>query len=172
MGVLYVKDGGNWIPLASSPTPPGAVMMYGGPTAPAGWLICNGMAVSRSIYAALFAAIGTTYGAGDGSTTFALPDSFNKFPMATSPGATGGSANHQHPLSDLGAAKVSVANGASPAGFIWRTTGWPSWTANLAVSSAGTSSSQNQTVGAGLMGTTDNASTLPPYVGFWFIIKT
>jgi len=44
------------------------------PTAPAGWLLCAGQAVSRTRYAALFAAIGTTFGAGDGSTTFNLPD--------------------------------------------------------------------------------------------------
>lgn len=43
-------------------------------TAPAGWLLCAGQAVSRTRYAALFAAIGTTFGAGDGSTTFNLPD--------------------------------------------------------------------------------------------------
>ena len=43
-------------------------------TAPAGWLICQGQAVSRATYAALFAAIGTAYGAGDGSTTFNLPN--------------------------------------------------------------------------------------------------
>jgi microcystin-dependent protein len=43
-------------------------------TAPSGWLVANGSAVSRTTYAALFAAIGTTYGAGDGSTTFTLPD--------------------------------------------------------------------------------------------------
>jgi microcystin-dependent protein len=43
-------------------------------SAPTGWLAADGTAVSRSTYAALFSAIGTTYGAGDGSTTFALPD--------------------------------------------------------------------------------------------------
>ena len=54
--------------------PSGAIMDYAGATAPAGWLLCAGQAVSRSTYAALFAAIGTTFGAGDGSTTFNLPD--------------------------------------------------------------------------------------------------
>jgi microcystin-dependent protein len=43
-------------------------------TAPSGWLACSGQAVSRTTFAALFAAIGTTYGVGDGSTTFNLPD--------------------------------------------------------------------------------------------------
>lgn len=52
----------------------GMILMYGGSTAPRGWLLCNGQAVGRTAYAALFAAIGTTFGAGDGSTTFNVPD--------------------------------------------------------------------------------------------------
>jgi microcystin-dependent protein len=58
----------------------GQVCFFGMTTAPAGFLKANGAAVSRSTYAALFAAIGTTYGAGDGSTTFALPDLRGEFP--------------------------------------------------------------------------------------------
>lgn len=54
--------------------PTASVQAFAGSTAPAGWLLCAGQAVSRSTYADLFAAIGTTYGAGDGSTTFGLPD--------------------------------------------------------------------------------------------------
>jgi microcystin-dependent protein len=54
--------------------PAGAVQAFAMNSAPAGWLAADGTAVSRSTYAALFAAISTTYGAGDGSTTFALPD--------------------------------------------------------------------------------------------------
>jgi microcystin-dependent protein len=54
--------------------PAGAVMSFAMNSAPAGWLAANGSNVNRTTYAALFAAIGTTYGAGDGSTTFALPD--------------------------------------------------------------------------------------------------
>lgn len=54
--------------------PIGAILAFGGATAPAGWMICNGAAVSRTTYAALFAAIGTAFGAGDGSTTFNIPD--------------------------------------------------------------------------------------------------
>jgi microcystin-dependent protein len=54
--------------------PSGGIMAFAMNSAPSGWLAANGSAVSRTLYAALFAAIGTTYGAGDGSTTFALPD--------------------------------------------------------------------------------------------------
>lgn len=52
----------------------GCVLPFAGPTAPAGSLLCNGQAVSRITFAALFAIIGTTYGAGNGSTTFNVPD--------------------------------------------------------------------------------------------------
>jgi len=54
--------------------PAGVIEMFGGSTAPTGYLLCDGSAVSRTTYSALFTAIGTTYGAGDGSTTFNLPN--------------------------------------------------------------------------------------------------
>lgn len=54
--------------------PSGVVLPFAGSAAPYGWLLCFGQAVSRTTYAALFAALGTTYGSGDGSTTFNLPD--------------------------------------------------------------------------------------------------
>lgn len=54
--------------------PIGSMTAYGGATAPAGWLLCFGQAISRTQYALLFAIIGTAYGPGDGSTTFNLPD--------------------------------------------------------------------------------------------------
>lgn len=59
--------------------PAGCVMAFAGSTTPDGWLLCDGSAVSRTDYAALFAVIGTTYGSGDGSTTFNLPDLADKF---------------------------------------------------------------------------------------------
>lgn len=57
----------------------GQVAMFAMSTAPTGWLKANGALVSRTTYAALFAAIGTTHGIGDGSTTFALPDARGEF---------------------------------------------------------------------------------------------
>jgi microcystin-dependent protein len=61
--------GGNVIGLT-----PGFIAQFAGSTAPAGWLICDGSAVSRTTYAKLFAVIGTTYGEGDGNTTFNIPN--------------------------------------------------------------------------------------------------
>ncbi len=52
----------------------GMIQPHAGAAAPAGFLFCDGSAVSRATYAALFVAIGTTYGVGDGSTTFNVPD--------------------------------------------------------------------------------------------------
>ena len=70
----------------------GVVQLFAGSTAPSGWLICNGQAVSRITYAALYAVIGTTYGAGDGSTTFNVPNLVNKTVRGSnSLGKTGGS---------------------------------------------------------------------------------
>ena len=59
--------------------PTGSVYTFAGSTVPTGWLKCNGALLSRTTYASLFAVIGTTYGAGDGSTTFALPDLRGEF---------------------------------------------------------------------------------------------
>lgn len=64
--------------------PAGAIFPYAGSTAPSGYLLANGALVSRTTYASLFAAIGTTYGAGDGSTTFAIPNLQGRFPLGKS----------------------------------------------------------------------------------------
>ena len=68
--------------------PIGTVIAFAGNAAPAGYLICNGAAVSRTTYAKLFAIIGTTYGAGDGSTTFNLPNLTDKFIMGSGTAGT------------------------------------------------------------------------------------
>ena len=60
--------------IGADAIPPGTMMAYGGKSIPDGWLLCNGATISRTTYAKLFAAIGTAWGAGDGSTTFKLPD--------------------------------------------------------------------------------------------------
>lgn len=64
----------------SSAVPAGLIMFYASSTLPTGFLKCNGAAVSRTTYSALFTAIGTTFGSGDGSTTFNLPDMRGYFP--------------------------------------------------------------------------------------------
>jgi microcystin-dependent protein len=68
----------------SSANPIGAIMPFAGSTAPAGWAVCDGSAISRTDYPVAFATMGTAYGTGDGSTTFNLPDLRGKFPLGVS----------------------------------------------------------------------------------------
>lgn len=84
-------------------TPVGVISMYGGAAAPTGWLLCDGSAVSRTTYAALFAILSTVYGAGDGSTTFNIPNLQQRFPLGKAAsgtgstlGGTGGAIDHTH----------------------------------------------------------------------------
>lgn len=74
--------------LASMALPPGAIIHTARNATPAGFLRCNGAAVSRTTYADLFGAIGTTYGAGDGSTTFNVPDLRGEFIRGWADGGT------------------------------------------------------------------------------------
>ncbi len=87
-GRLFIKytdvNTTQWVEASPSAaavntTPAGAVMAFAMVTAPDGWIKCNGAAISRTTYDRLFLAIGTTFGAGDGSTTFNLPDLRGEF---------------------------------------------------------------------------------------------
>jgi microcystin-dependent protein len=71
--------GPQGIPGADAIAPAGAVVAFAGNTAPAGWLLCDGASVSRAQYGALFAAIGTAWGEGDGPLTFNVPDLRGQF---------------------------------------------------------------------------------------------
>ena len=82
--------------------PIGAISMFGGSSAPTSYLLCDGAAISRTTYASLFAIISTTYGVGDGSTTFNLPNLKGKVPVGYNSaetefdalGETGGEKTH------------------------------------------------------------------------------
>jgi microcystin-dependent protein len=79
VATFYSEGSGNWRCTSyqhatAGFVPTGAVMPFAGTTEPSGWLFCYGQAISRTTYARLFTAISTTYGTGDGSTTFNLPD--------------------------------------------------------------------------------------------------
>ena len=81
--------------------PSGTIVAFGNTTAPTGWLVCNDAAVSRSTYARLFAAIGTSFGVGDGSSNFNVPDLRDRAPL-------GFGSN----MSSLGAATTGIAASA------------------------------------------------------------
>ncbi len=66
--------------------PPGSIMAFAGPNRPAGWLLCDGSVVSRTQYAELYAAIGTAWGTGNGTSTFNLPDLRGRVVMGTGKG--------------------------------------------------------------------------------------
>jgi microcystin-dependent protein len=75
-GQVYQADGsgsGSWVTLANQRLV-GEIVDYAGTAAPTGWLLCYGQAISRTTYSALYAILSTTYGSGDGSTTFNVPD--------------------------------------------------------------------------------------------------
>ena len=72
--IAKINEQSAWVP-------PGVILPFGGASAPQGWLLCHGQAISRTDYAELFAAIGTTFGVGDGSTTFNLPDMRGRAPV-------------------------------------------------------------------------------------------
>ena len=116
---IKVRSGNEWVPVSGGGGEAiGVVLAWSGAASniPVGYLLCDGSAVSRTTYSGLFAAIGTTNGAGNGSSTFNLPDLRDKFIVGASsstgdttypgvsPAATGGNADatvvaqHAHTL--------------------------------------------------------------------------
>lgn len=99
--VIEEWSGSAWAEMRVEPA--GVIKAFAGTTAPRGHLLCDGSDVSRTTYAALFAVIGTTYGSGDGSTTFSLPSLKGRFPLGKADSGTGstlagtgGSLDHTH----------------------------------------------------------------------------
>ena len=82
---------GSTGPTGDAGVPSGVISQFAGSTAPSGYLLCDGSAVSRSTHSALFTAIGTTYGAGNGSTTFNIPNFQGRVPVGvgTAPSGNG-----------------------------------------------------------------------------------
>ncbi len=102
-GLLLFTDKNMELSLTLLPPPTGGIIMWVNAVAPTGWLMCDGAAYSRTTYAALFALCGTTYGAGDGSTTFNIPDCRQRFIIGKAAagtgstlGGTGGVIDHTH----------------------------------------------------------------------------
>lgn len=116
VGTGLLGDGSSGDPVRLDPgstagfvVPTGTIMAYAGDVAPDGWLLCNDTAVGRGQYADLFALIGTTYGPGNGSTTFNVPNLVNRGPVGAgssydlaeqvgSPTHTHSQSAHTHPI--------------------------------------------------------------------------
>lgn len=160
----------------------GEIKAYAGVTPPTGWMLCNGQEISRSDYQALFNAIGTTYGSGDGSTTFNLPDLSGRVPIGVSSthslGSSGGSEdiqahthaftqptipNHQHDMGQLwsdGTGSSSAYMMTSKRKLIHRYT----------TSSGGGGACTGGAVGAVSGAATGNAGNMQPYLTINYII--
>jgi microcystin-dependent protein len=156
--------------------PPGMISYFGNSSAPDGWLLCNGQAVSRSTYATLFGIISTTFGAGNGSTTFNLPDYRDRMPVGAGTlygiGATGGSKDaivvaHSHTLSG-GSVSGTFVTGVSISTSSFETFGSQAVT-NVSTSTGSPTYTNPSVQSTGSSGTNAN---MPPYLGIQFIIKT
>jgi len=104
----YDFDGANLTGIEGIPT--GTITPWSQSTAPTGFLECAGAAVSRSTYAALFAVIGTTYGAGDGSTTFNLPNLTDRVAVHKSNNKAFASTGGANTVANTGNVAGSTAN--------------------------------------------------------------
>lgn len=103
MSVNVVNSDGSLLRVAGgtlyADAPIGTISPFGGSAIPSGYLLCNGQAVSRTTYAALFTAIGVAFGSGDGSTTFNVPDLRETVPVGS---GTRGSGVTTHDTYDVG----------------------------------------------------------------------
>lgn len=172
---------------SSSAVPVGAIFMWGTASPPSGYLVCSGGQVSRTTYASLFAVIGTAFGAGDGSTTFTLPSSYDRMPLGAGSayiaGQTGGSrdavlVSHTHTAAssvfDPGHQHVTPIpvkpNGAGggPYAMVDGFQGIAGFQGQVS-DARGTNISVSTSIVAN--GVSAVNANMPPYIGLYFIIK-
>ena len=176
--------------------PAGTIVMFAATSAPTGYLPCDGAAISRTTYAALFSAISTSYGAGDGSSTFNVPNLQGKFPIGYDGGssyglaATGGATSASYtPAGTNSGTALTEANLPAHTHDTWGNT-WPtgSWTGGTGTTQSSvtqtggslTSTSTLRTLATGsgtththtFAGTAATIATLSPYLVTNYIIKT
>ena len=104
----YDFDGANLTGIEGIPT--ATIVPWSDSSVPSGFLECNGAAVSRSTYSALFAIVGTTYGAGDGSSTFNIPNLQDNVPVGKSNNKAVGSSGGANTVAGTGNVAGSTAN--------------------------------------------------------------
>ena len=180
----YNYSGANLTGIEGIPT--ATIVPWSDSSIPTGFLECNGANVSRSTYAALFAIVGTTYGAGDGASTFGLPDLQDNLPVGKSGtknvGSTGG-ANTVTTTGNVGGttanATLSTSQLASHS-HTYKGQGTPGGTPGIlyhnpgsstfAMSNTGSGTGHSHNMSANFTG--DATSVVQPYLALIYIIKT
>ena len=172
--------------LIAAAVPTGTIHEFAGGTAPSGWLLCDGAAVSRTTYAALFAVCGTAFGSGDNSTTFNIPNLKGRVPVGLDSGQTefnvrgktGGAKTHTLTMAQIPNATGSfVFHGQESGGPVWKASGvfgGSSLDSNRykTLPNAGAGSASNPTINFSLGGGGGAHNNLQPYIALNFIIKT
>ena len=180
----YDFSGANLTGIEGIPT--ATIVPWSSSSVPSGFLECNGATVSRSTYSALFAIIGTTYGAGDGASTFEIPDLQDNVAMGksgTKALASTGGANTVQSTGNVGGttanATLSTAQLAShshpvstPAGRSSQSPGLPFFVMSQSGSSGSTGSGTGHDHNMSATFTGDSTSVLQPYLTLVYIIKT
>ncbi len=181
----YDFDGGNLTGIEGIPT--ATVVPWTSGSVPTGFLECNGAAVSRSTYSALYAIVGTTYGAGDGVNTFNLPDLQDEVVVGKSNnkaiGSTGGAntvaatgniagstANATLSSPQLASHSHNVGVGGSPSGGQAAQQVGSAGASNFATGNTGSGGGHSHNMSANFSG--DATSVLQPYLTLIYIIKT
>ena len=180
----YDFDGANLTGIEGIPT--ATIVPWSDSSVPTGFLECNGALVSRTTYAALFAIIGTTYGAGDGASTFEIPDLQDNVAIGksgTKALASTGGANTVASTGNIGGttanATLSTAQLASHShnmpGTNGNVGGNQSWNTraagqNPATGNAGSGTGHQHNMSATFSG--DSTSVVQPYLAVIYIIKT
>lgn len=156
--------------------PVGTVLLTGGSTADTGFVLCDGAAISRTTFSALFTRIGTTYGVGDGSTTFNVPDLRGRFALgkATSGtgstlGGTGGSIDHTHGL-DTSSSHAKIYMNDTTDQISSEVKAVANWTRNAGASLVTNATGATDAGAAKLAGSSDVGN--PPFQALNYEIKT
>lgn len=193
---------GRLMQAGAALVPPGTILTWPTIAAPTGYLLCDGSLVSRTTYADLFGVISTTFGAGDGSTTFQLPDLRGRFVVGRAPSdalwdtiaETGGSKTHTHaghanhtnhaalathshelPIIITGNQVISTIPDTV---FGTGATRTRNWTASVSAASGAYKVAMSQAVSGGTPdahsahSAHDSPTAVPPFMALTYIIKT
>jgi len=183
-GILQLPGGGTG--QTTSIVPAGAILLWGNATPPSGWLICNGSAISRTTYSTLFSVMGTTFGSGDGSTTFNIPNYQGSKPIGVNVtytlASTGGSATTTFSTSNIPAhnhtASVSDPGHSHNTNILVMDSSARGGNSGVRTNAGNGSTYQTDTVTTGISVSTGNtgsgtaATTISPYLAMHFIVKT